>query len=189
MKTLKIVPILIMLVSLQWAHAQEKVEYRERYGNTLNAGLGMVYFDYVGQTVPAVHLNYEIDVAKSFTLAPFITYFGYTEYRYWGDPVYPYRDYYHRESVMPVGLKGTYYFDRILGAGSKWDFYLASSLGFAIRKTVWESGYYGDRAVARGATRLYLDGHIGTEYHLSRKAGLFLDLSTGISTLGLACHL
>jgi hypothetical protein len=30
--------------------------------------------------------------------------------------------------------------------------------------------------------------HVGAEYHLSRKVGLFLDLSTGVSTLGLAFH-
>ena len=47
--------------------------------------------------------------------------------------------------VIPVGVKGTYYFDQLLGAGSKWDFYLSGSLGFAIVRSTWDDGYYGDR--------------------------------------------
>lgn len=193
MKATKILTAALLCATVSVANAQDNPDrtprFREYHGNTLNAGVGLVYFGYVRQTVPAVHFNYELDVARNFTLAPFITYFSYTEYTYWGDPVYPYRDYYYKESVIPVGLKGTYYFDQILNANSRWDFYLASSVGVAIRKTVWENGYYGNRAVARGASRLYLDGHLGAEYHLSKKAGLYLDLSTGISTFGLAAHL
>lgn len=193
MKTIRKVITAVLCCFGTFAWAQDRPAgapaFREYHGNALNAGIGLVYFGYVGQTVPAAHFNYEFDVARNFTLAPFITYFAYQEYVYWGNPSYPYRDYYYRESVMPIGVKGTYYFDQILNAGSKWDFYLGASLGVAIRKTVWENGYYGDRTVARGASRMYLDGHLGTEYHLSRKAGLFLDLSTGISTVGLAAHL
>jgi hypothetical protein len=91
--------------------------------------------------------------------------------------------------VIPIGVKGTYYFDRLLGAGSRWDFYLAGSLGFAIRSTVWENGYGGETVVSRGSSGLYLDAHIGAEYHASQKVGLFLDLSTGLSTFGIAVHL
>jgi hypothetical protein len=193
MKTIRFAVVLMLLSMATGSIAQEtttgKKANREYYGHTLNGGIGLVYFGYVGYTVPAVHFNYEFDVARNFTLAPFITYFAYQEYTYWGSPLYPYRDYYYRESVMPLGVKGTYYFDRLLGAGPNWDFYLGASLGFAVTKTVWEEGYYGDRAVRRGSTGLYLDGHIGTEYHLSRKAGLVLDISSGISTLGLAVHL
>lgn len=192
MKSLKSVAVAVLCCFSAITWGQEKSStpgFREYHGNALNAGIGLVYFGYVGQTVPAVNFNYEFDVARNFTLAPFITYFAYQEYVYWGDPAYPYRDYYYRESVMPVGVKGTYYFDQLLNANSRWDFYLGASLGVAIRKTVWENGYYGNRAVARGASRMYLDGYLGAEYHLTRKAGIFLDLSTGISTLGLAAHL
>jgi hypothetical protein len=90
---------------------------------------------------------------------------------------------------MPVGVKGTYYFDQLLNAGPNWDFYAGASLGFAVRTTVWESGYAGERTFARGSSGLYLDGHIGAEYHLSELAGLWLDLSSGISTFGLAIHM
>lgn len=171
------------------AQVQNLSAQNSSYGNTLNIGLGIGYYGYIGSSTPVVHANYEFNVAKNFTLAPFITYFSYRRYNYWGNPNYPYKNYYYRQTVMPIGLKGTYYFDDLVNAGSKWDFYLAGSLGVAIRKTVWESGYYGDTRVSNGSGPLYFDFHIGTEYHLSSKAGLFLDLSSGISTVGLSLHL
>lgn len=161
----------------------------EKYGNTLNLGAGIGYYGYIGRSTPVVHLDYEFDVVKNLTLAPFITYYSYQRYQYWGNHNYPYREYYYRQTVIPIGVKGTYYFDELLKAGSKWDFYLAGSIGFAYRTTVWENGYYGETRVSHGTSGLYLDGHIGTEYHLNRPVGLFLDLSSGISTFGLAIHL
>jgi hypothetical protein len=160
----------------------------ESYGNTLNLGVGIGYYGYVGHTLPVLHADYEFNVARNFTLAPFITFYSYRNYYYWGNPNYPYRDYSYRQTVIPIGVKGSYYFDQLLHAGSKWDFYLAASLGFTIRKTVWESGYYGETTVNNNMSGLYLDGHIGTEYHMNSKLGLFLDLSTGVSTFGLAVH-
>lgn len=161
----------------------------EKYGKTLNLAAGIGYYGYIGNTTPVLHLDFELDVAKNLTLAPFITYYSYNRYYYWGNPKYPYRDYAYRTTVIPIGVKGTYYFDQLLKAGSRWDFYLASSIGFAIRKTTWENGYYGETIVQNGSSGLYLDGHIGTEYHLNRNFGLFLDLSSGISTFGLGIHL
>ncbi len=161
----------------------------ESYGNTLNIGLGIGYYGYVGHSIPVIHADYEFNVARNFTLAPFVTIYSYQDYYYWGNPNYPYRNYSYRETVVPVGVKGSYYFDQLLHAGSKWDFYLAASLGFAIHRTTWETGYYGETTVVdHSSSGLYLDGHIGTEYHLNQKVGLFLDLSTGISTFGLAVH-
>ena len=167
--------------------AQDSVA-SEKFGNTLNAGMGIGYYGYVGHSMPVVHADYEIDVAKNFTLAPFITYYSYRNYYFWGDPKYLYRNYSYRQTVIPIGVKGTYYFDKILNASSKWDFYLAGSLGFAFRMTTWESGYYGQATINHGENSLYLDLHVGTEYHLSSSAGLFLDLSSGLSTFGLGIH-
>jgi len=160
----------------------------EKFGNTLNLAAGIGYYRYVGHSMPVLHVNYELQAARNFTLAPFITFYSYRNYYYWGNPKYPYRNYTYRETVIPIGVKGSYYFDQLLTAGSKWDFYLGASLGFAVRKIVWESGYYGETVIESGSSGLYLDGHLGTEYHLSQKAGLFLDLSSGISTLGFAFH-
>ncbi len=168
------------------AEAQENTG--ESYGNTLNIGLGIGYYGYVGQTMPVVHADYELNVARNFTLAPFITVYSYRKYHHWGSPNHPYRDYYYRTTVIPVGVKGTYYFDQLLGANSRWDFYLAASLGFAIRKTVWEDGYSGETNISHSSSGLYLDGHIGTEFHASENVGIYLDLSTGQSMIGIAFH-
>ncbi len=165
---------------------------QEKFGNTLNLGIGLGYYSYTAHTVPVLNINYEFDVAKNFTLAPSIGFYNYRNDYYWGNKNYPYRFYTYHETVVPIGVKGTYYFDDLVKANSKWDFYGAGSLGFAIIRSSWEDGYYGDRTIYRngyrGTTPLYLDLHIGTEYHINQKLGLFLDLSTGVSSFGLAIH-
>ena len=186
MKT-KIYLSTLLLIAAGANVSAQQTSSGEEYGNTLNLGVGIGYYGYVGHSMPVLHADYEIQVANNFTLAP--SFFSYQNYYYWGNPNYPYRNYSYRETVIPIGVKGSYYFDQILGAGPKWDFYLAATLGVAIRKTTWENGYYGETTVEHGSSGLYLDGHIGTEYHLNNKLGLFLDLSTGISTFGLAIHM
>jgi hypothetical protein len=166
--------------------AQNK-NYSENHGGTLNLGLGIGgysgYYGYVGHSLPVFHLNYEFDVARNFTLAPFISFSSYRNGYYYSN-----NNYYYHETIIPIGVKGTYYFDQILNANSDWDFYLAGSLGFAIVKSSWDNGYNGDVNYYNNGNPLFLDLHIGTEYHLSNKVGIFLDLSTGVSTIGLAIH-
>lgn len=161
------------------AFAQKKV-YSGGYGHTLNLGLGIGgyygYYHHAGHSLPVFGVNYEFDVARNFTLAPFATFWTYRNDH----------DHY-RESIIPVGVKGTFYLDQALQAGSDWDFYLAGSLGFAIRRATWDDGYSGE-TYYHNVSPLFLDLHVGTEYHLSNRVGLFLDLSTGVSTLGLAFH-
>ncbi len=183
--------ILLSLTSI--TTAQEKPE-REKFGHTLNLGAGIGYYGYVGHALPLGTLNFEFDVARNFTFAPFIGIYSYRNYYYWGNPNKPKEDpshrlYAYRETVVPIGVKGTYYFDQLFHANAKWDFYAAGSVGFVVRTVSWEAEYTGDRYIYKRASPLYLDAHIGTEYHLSQKAGLFLDLSTGVSTFGLALHL
>ncbi|MFL5762727.1 MAG: hypothetical protein ACJ77K_02225 [Bacteroidia bacterium] len=166
---------------------------REKFGNTLNLGAGIGYYGYIGHPIPVGIINYEIDIARNFTLAPFVGMYSYRNYYYWGDPGKPngdesYHMYSYRATAVPVGIKGTYYFDQLFHANPKWDFYAAASAGFVFRTVTWENGYYGDKHIYQDASPLYLDAHIGTEYHMNQKAGLFLDLSTGLSTFGLAIH-
>lgn len=184
-----IIPSLFLIVILSFNISAQEITSDEKFGRALNLGVGIGYYGYVGHPMPVVHADFEFDVARNFTLAPFITYYSYKNYSYWGNPNYPYKDYSYRQAVIPVGVKGSYYFDQLLNASSNWDFYLGASLGFAIRKTTWENGYYGETTVERGSSGLYLDGHIGAEYHINNKTGLFLDLSSGVSTFGLALHL
>ncbi len=167
----------------------EKPAY-EKYGKTLNLGVGIGYYGYLGQTVPVGTMNFEFDVARHFTLAPFVGIYSYRRTYYWGNPNKndSYRYYSYRETAVPVGVKGTYYFDKLFHANAKWDFYASGSVGFIFRSVTWESGYYGDQYAYRSASPLYLDAHVGAEYHMTEKAGIFLDLSTGVSTFGFAFH-
>ncbi len=158
------------------ALAQNKT-YSEKYGNTFNIGVGtgLGTYGYYAYSIPAIHLDYEFDVAGSFTLAPFINF-------------YTYKDNYYRETIIPIGVKGSLYLDNALKAGSNWDFYLGASLGFSIKNTVWENGFTSSSNNYRGPGSLYLVYHVGTEYHINQKVGAFLDLSNGISTIGLSFH-
>jgi hypothetical protein len=165
--------------------AQNKT-YSEDYSG-LNLGIGIGgnygYYGYVGHTMPVFHLNYEFNVAQSFTLAPFISFSNYRNDYYWKN-----HNYYYHETIIPIGVKGTYYFDQLLKANPHWDFYLAGSLGFSVRRSYWDNGYEGDTNYYNDGNPLFLDLHIGAEYHLSNRVGMFLDLSTGVSTIGLAIH-
>jgi hypothetical protein len=176
-----------LLISVTLISATLKSQDAEKFGRTLNLGAGIGYYGY--GTAPSLSLNYEFDLFRNFTLAPFVTVSSYRSYRYWGSADYPYRDYYYRVTTIPVGVKGTYYFDELFNAGEKWDFYAAASVGMAFRSTTWEPGYYGDKVVRTYASPLYGNLHIGSEVHLNNNLGLFLDLSTGISTFGLAIHM
>jgi len=182
MKTTTLAIIFSLLVWGGNASAQGHATYSGNHGNTLNLGLGIGgyggYYGYYGRSLPVFSINYEFGVAKNFTLAPFATFVTYHDY---------YNNWGYRETIIPLGVKGTYYFDEALGAGADWDFYLAGSLGFSVIKTSWDDGYQGE-AGFHSAEPLFLDLHVGTEYHLSNKIGLFLDLSTGVSTIGLAFH-
>lgn len=182
-----IITVFLLTLGLN-TKAQESVT-AEKFGKTLNIGAGIGYYGYLGSPSIMGTINYEFDVAKNFTLAPFVGIYSYHRDYYWINNNYPNRYYSYKTIVIPVGIKGTYYFDELLNASSKWDFYAAASIGFSYRRTVWENNYYGDVNAGTYARPLYLNAHVGAEYHFTPKAGLFLDLSTGVSTFGLAIHL
>lgn len=171
---------------------QFSVMAQEKHGSTLNLGIGVAgysgYYSYVAHSLPVLHVDYEFDVVKNFTLAPFVNFYTYANVYVWGDANNPVDNYTYREIVIPVGIKGTYYFDELFRASSKWDFYAAGSLGFSLVKRHWEAGYNGNTNYYRGANPLFLDAHIGAEYHFSYHWGVFLDVSTGVSTIGLTIH-
>jgi hypothetical protein len=160
---------------------------QERFGKTFNLGLGVGghsgYSRYASRALPVISLNYEFDVARNFTLAPFISFYTYSDKYYYSTTTYAYR-----ETVIPIGVKGTYYFDELFNATGDWDFYASASAGFAIVNSHWETGYLGDKNYYHSGSPVFVDLHIGTEYHFNNKMGVYLDLSSGISTLGLAFH-
>lgn len=165
---------------------------QETYGKTLNLGIGVGgysgYYRYTGHSVPVLNLNYEFDVAKDFTLAPFISVASYRNDYYWGNNNTAYKYYRYHEIVIPIGVKGTYYFDDLLNINSKWDFYLAGSLGFVMVRSRWDAGYGGDVNYFDHGRSIFLDAHIGGEYHINDTLGVYLDASSGVSTLGVAFH-
>jgi hypothetical protein len=181
MKRLITITILSLFLTTYTASAQE------HHGKTLNLGLGVGgysgYSKYAAHSLPVFNINYEFDVARNFTLAPFISFYTYSDRYYWSNAYYTYR-----ETVIPVGVKGTYYFDELLKAHAKWDFYAAGSVGFAVVNSRWQAGFDGDKNHFHRGNSLFADLHVGAEYHFSRGAGVFLDLSSGISTIGLAIH-
>ena len=181
-KIITLILLTILMVTGSGLSDQNRTS-SENYGGTLNLGLGIGgysgYYGYIGRSLPVFHLNYEFDVANNFTLAPFISFSSYRN---------RYDKYYYHETLIPIGVKGTYYFDQILNANSNWDFYLAGSLGFTIVNSSWDNGYEGDVNHFEKGNPLFLDLHIGTEYHVSNRLGLFLDLSTGVSTVGISLH-
>jgi hypothetical protein len=183
---------IILLTILFVSAIQLNTHAQETYGGTLNLALGVGgysgYYKYAGRSLPVFHVNYELGVARNFTLAPFLSLYTFRDEYYWGNDSNPDRYYSYRETVIPVGVKGAYYFDALLNATSPWDFYLAGSLGLAIVNSHWEDGYNGDKNYYHRGSRVFLDLHIGAEYHLNKRFGIFVDLSSGVSTLGLAIH-
>jgi len=179
MRIITVTALFLLMIMGTNLSAQQNT-YSERYGNTLNLGLGIGgysgYYGYIGRSLPVFHINYELGVANNFTLAPFVTFLTYHD------------DYYgYRETIIPLGVKGTYYFDQLLNASPDWDFYLAGSLGFVVDNIAWDNSN-GNRTYYHSASPLFLDAHVGAEYHLNSKLGIFLDISSGVSTIGLAFH-
>lgn len=178
---------LLFLAILSLNISAQETNPSEKFGKTFNLGIGVGgysgYYGYVGHTLPVLHIDYEFDVARNFTLAPFVSFYTYRTKHKWDNNYY----YYH-ETVIPIGVKGTYYFDQLFKANPDWDFYLAGSAGFAIVNSSWDSGYDGDEDYYHHGNPLFLDIHAGAEYHINNHIGIFPDLSSGVSTIGLGFH-
>lgn len=182
----KIFLIIFLLITSGGVNAQDKYEISERYGRTLNIGAGIGYYGYTHNPLPVALINYEIGIINHFTLAPFAGLYSYRNNQY-GFNTNP-NGYSYRETVAPLGIKASYYLDRLLRAGRKWDFYGAASVAYMLRNVAWDTDYYGSRNVYQSSGAFYADVHIGTEYHFTGNTGLFLDISTGVSSAGLAIH-
>ncbi|MGD0712136.1 MAG: hypothetical protein ABR968_13265, partial [Bacteroidales bacterium] len=87
MKKSIIISLFFLSVLSSNIYAQE-VTPSENHGKTLNIGIGdggySGYYKYVGHSMPVFHIDYEYTVARNFTLAPFISYYTYTNNYYWG---------------------------------------------------------------------------------------------------------
>jgi hypothetical protein len=166
------------------AQSLKSVPAYSEYGHTWNIGVGPGYFGRSFMRSPYVTLNYEFDVANHFTIAPFV---GFSSYRSnplpWGTGMYRYRG-----TIIPIGAKASYYFDDVLELPANWDIYAAASLGVIYINKRWDEGYTGRIGDLPGVNPVYVDLHIGAEYHINDATGIFVDLSGNVSTIGVALH-
>jgi hypothetical protein len=156
----------------------------EPFGRTCNFGAGPGYFGTVVLPAPYFTLNYEYEIAGHLTIAPFL---GLASYRSGPHP-YAGKNYYYRATIMPMGLKATYYLDRLVRLPCRWDLYVAASVGYLYSRKSWDLGYPGSVGTIAGATQTYLLAHLGLEYHLNRNTGLFADFSNGATVGGISFH-
>lgn len=80
---------LLFITAFNFSSTAQETSAGEKYGKPLNLGIGIGgfsgYYRYVGYSLPVFHLNYEFDVTKNFTLAPFISSSTRTNSYLWGD--------------------------------------------------------------------------------------------------------
>lgn len=150
LKPLLIITLAIGLFCTQNATAQKKsnASSSETYGNVLNVGIGLDFLI----SAPILHANYEFDIAKNFTLAPYVNVPSYL-------------------SFLQFGAKGTYYFDDLIELNKNWDLFLGASAGLTFPYHNWDNKI--------------LSLHVGSEYHINDRIGVYLDLSR-FSTIGIA---
>ncbi len=151
------IALAICLSLIQTTSAQE----RELHGSALNLGVG------IGARQAAVyHINYEFDVVPSFTIAPSASFYGYTKF-------------------VPIGVKGSFYFDDVLNLDREWDLYVGATAAMGIVSDEWNNQAYRDMYRFRGANNLFFDVHLGAEYQVTPRAGMFIDLASNAATIGI----
>src|SRR5437868_7668020 len=122
--------IIIITSLLAAGFLNSQLKSQEKY-SALNVGVGFGFYS-VGPA-PAVMLNYEVDIFKNATIAPFIGFSTYKSRTNYFNSNNPFGSSYgYRETSIPIGGKFHYYFDELFNAGEKWDFYAAASLGYNI---------------------------------------------------------
>lgn len=150
-----------MTLSLFQTTSAQAVQERELHGSALNLGVGIG-----ARQVSIFHANYEFDAASNITLAPFISFYDFTNY-------------------IPIGVKGSFYFDEVLNLDREWDLYAGASIAMGIVSDGWNEQYYRDLYRFRGPNAMLFDAHIGMEYQVTPRVGMFLDLSGNAQTIGL----
>ncbi len=124
----------IVLFSLLFCNKESKGQESnsEPFGHSFNMGMGPGYFSTEILPAPFFTINYEYDFLNNLTIAPFI---GFASYK--GDAsIIAARYYYYRATIIPFGIKTTYYLDQLLKIPCRWDVYIACSLGYTyINKT------------------------------------------------------
>ncbi len=112
------------------------------------------------------HANFEFDAGRNFTLAPFISFYNFTNF-------------------IPIGVKGSYYFDEALNLNREWDMYVGVSAAMGIVSDNWNNQFYRDLYRFRGPNQLNFDAHLGIEYQVTPRLGIYADLAGNSQSIGL----
>ena len=128
------------------------VSAQESYGKALNL------FATLGNN-SSVTGNYEIALAKNFTISPEATVPFDLDY-------------------IRAGARVDYYFDSLLKLNEPWDIWGGAAAGFNIGLG---DGYVGDD--------IDISLHIGAEYKFSQKWGLILEGGNGGGSIGVGIHM
>jgi len=187
MKPIYCILLLNLFLNSNKMSSQEEITI-EHFGKTLNVGSGIEYASYVGYSVPIACLNYEIEIEKKITVAPFVYVYSYQSSVNLLNSDLLGENYNYTETVIPIGFTVSYYLDELIKAKSHWDFYIAGSLGYINRQTKWTNPYYGNQKHEPGTGAMYLNIHIGTELHITKRIGFQLDVSAGKASIGIALH-
>lgn len=175
-----------------------------RYTKRLNVGFGYNY--YAG--IPFI-VNYELsnrtlgmqeDPLEQYQLGlTFAPQFGFYRYTDWyPSPLRSFSNYNYSVNNLFFGVKTHFYFDRVLKMPEALDLYFAMAPQIMIRRVTWDydagiPDIYkpNNRWLAnrRGVNAFVLPIHIGAEYKLSKKFGVWGDIGTMMSTVGLSVKL
>ncbi len=175
-----------------------------RYANRLNIGFGYNY--YAG--IPFI-INYELsnkalgmaeDPLEAYqmglTFAPQVGFYRYSNW--YPSPAAAYSNYNYTVNNLFFGVKLHAYIDRVIDLPKNLDLYFAVAPQFMIRRVTWDypsnvPGIYQPNnkwlANRRGRNTFALPIHIGAEYKLNRNIGVWGDIGTMMSTVGLSFRL
>ncbi len=177
-------PVVLLLLLFNNLESKGQENNTEPFGRSFNMGMGPGYFSTEILPAPFFTINYEYDILNNLTIAPFL---GFVSYK--GDAsVIASRYYYYWATILPFGIKTSYYLDQVLKIPCRWDVYIACSVGFTYINKTWDYGYPGIKGGIPGLREEYLHAHLGVEYHINRTTGLFVDLSTGVAVAGISLH-
>jgi hypothetical protein len=196
----------LLSIQLFGSDSENRISGNElRYAKRLNVGFGYNYYS----GIPFV-INYELsnkllhiaeDPLEAYQMGlTFAPQAGFFRYTHWYPSPLPatYPDYNYTVNNLFFGVKVHAYFDRVLDLPKNVDLYFAIAPQFMIRRVSWDfsssipgipppnNRWLSNR---RGRNSFVLPIHIGAEYKLNRNIGVWGDIGTMMSTVGISFRL
>jgi len=136
----------VLLIGVLFVALSGTVYAQENHGNSLN-----VFVKFGDNS--SISANYEFSVAKDITVSP--------EARIW----------FSGDNDLALGVRGDYYFDRLLKLAEPWDIWGGVDLGFVVSGNEYKDD-------------MDLNIHIGGEYKFNDMWGIILELGGGTTAAG-----